>query len=535
MSSVTATPHVKVRRYRAISPGETVLLILGLLTGFLVAWLGGMAMGELFPDLSNIGWVLLYLIAAVALPSFVAPVLGMAFPSWRYKTVCGVILLFVLLGLGITDAVRMVPHGFNGVLGALIRFGVRISGALGGFRLWRVWRDAYERRPRKGSTAEVVPSPDMPRTPAALLVVSLLSVPVTYISIFLSMFVTIGLSALLFFILSDLERVPIVLIVAAALAPIGGAWAAIKALRVAVSPPVGSQPAIVLPVQRRPVLRRLVSAVCEQVGTRMPDQVILHANPTFYVTQGKVLTMDGVVKGRTLALGLPLVKALSGAELSAVMAHEFAHFSGRDTLYSAVAAPVLQGLQTSVRTLGGMRGGGGSLGVAIAALQLPSVHFLIACAMYFHSITMIISRRRELRADWVAAHAFGKEAFCGALRRTVEIASDYPESMKTLKWKGAGGLFAAYAELIGRQAVKLAEYSQKALEEQETEDSSHPSLRTREASLPPFKPTAKVPPGDLAGELAEDEERLSAAFAPLVESYQQQFASEVKDASQPAV
>jgi len=136
-----------------------------------------------------------------------------------------------------------------------------------------------------------------------------------------------------------------------------------------------------------------------------------------------------------VAVSPPLVKARSTAELSAVMAHEAAHFSGGDTLYSAMAAPVFHGLQTSVRELGAMRGGRGSLAVAISALQLPSLHLLIACAMYFHSITMIISRSGEPRADWVAAHAFGKEAFCGALRKTVEIASDYPESMKRLKWK----------------------------------------------------------------------------------------------------
>jgi Zn-dependent protease with chaperone function len=249
---------------------------------------------------------------------------------------------------------------------------------------------------------------------------------------------------------------------------------------------MSSQPATIVHLEERPALKALVSRVCEAVGARIPDNVILNADPTFYVTQGGVTTFDGPVKGRTLAIGLPLVKAMDTTELSAVLAHEFAHFTGRDTIYSSLAAPVFRGLQMSVGVLSTTRRVGSSTAVAISFLQIPSLHFLVACAMHFHSITMIISRRRELRADWLAAKSFGTGPFTSALRKTVEISSHFPESMKTLSWGSAQALFSVYAALLEKDRVKLDDFSDKALKETESVLSSHPSLRTRIESLPPF-------------------------------------------------
>ena len=62
-------------------------------------------------------------------------------------------------------------------------------------------------------------------------------------------------------------------------------------------------------------------------------------------------TLDGVVEGRTLAIGMPLLKELSLQELKAVLAHEFSHFSGNDTLYSVFVAPVYKSLGSAIEDL----------------------------------------------------------------------------------------------------------------------------------------------------------------------------------------
>jgi hypothetical protein len=165
----------------------------------------------------------------------------------------------------------------------------------------------------------------------------------------------------------------------------------------------------------------------------------------------------------------------------------------------------------------------------VSFLQLPSLHFLIACALHFSSITMIISRRRELRADWIAGKNYGKAAFASALRKSIEVSSHFPESMKSLSWTDARGLFSSYAAQVEADKEKLEAYARAALEEQESELNSHPTLKTREGSMPPFKASVKVRAGDLPAELAADEARLSEAFAPIIAGYQEQWRPEAAD------
>jgi Zn-dependent protease with chaperone function len=505
-----------------LTAAEIVLLVLGLAVGVFISSAGVRLMNRVLPQPTEIGTMLLYLLGAIALPCFVAPLVGMAVPSWRYKTVCGVLLLFVLTGFAVVDVARVIPRGFSPFLGGLIRFGARIIPALVAFRVWRALQDAHAAaRGKTGVVVHPLVSETVPGTPLFLVVLAAVSIPLVYASLVLSMFATIGLAALIYLVLSQAHRVPVVIIVATVLAPLAAAWASITAVRVALAPPRGLQPARVLPLAERPALKALVTQVCTAVGARMPDNVILNANPTFYVTQAKLTTFDGPLAGRTLGIGLPLVKTMAGEELAAVLAHEFAHFTGRDTLYSAAAAPVFGGLQASVQALGRTRTGG-SLGVLMWVLKLPSVHFLVDCALYFQSITMVLSRRRELRADWIAASHFGTGPFVSALRKSVGVARHFDEAMQRLSWEGAEGFFTAYAALLGAEGDKVESASEKAQGEVESELDSHPSLRTRVESLPSFAGTAVgVTTAQIAAELAEDEKALSAKFAPLIADYQE--------------
>ena len=125
---------------------EAVLLVLGLGVGFLTYRVGGQFMDSLVGDqLTDIGPVLLSLLAVLGIPvSSPAPFAGMAFPSWRYKTICGVIILFALVTHAYSDLdfFDSLHFGFSALLGWVIRFAVGLSFALVGIRLWRAWQDA---------------------------------------------------------------------------------------------------------------------------------------------------------------------------------------------------------------------------------------------------------------------------------------------------------------------------------------------------------------------------------------------------------
>lgn len=86
----------------------------------------------------------------------------------------------------------------------------------------------------------------------------------------------------------------------------------------------------------------------------------LYAEPTFFVTQTKATTLDEKLGGgRILASGAPFLYSLGTAELKSILAHEFAHFTGRGTSHSRAVLPVHRFIFTALLALQGV--GGGSL------------------------------------------------------------------------------------------------------------------------------------------------------------------------------
>jgi Zn-dependent protease with chaperone function len=370
----------------------------------------------------------------------------------------------------------------------------------------------------------------MPRTPLPLLLLSLISIPLTYAAVALSMFVTIGFAVLLFLIVEELPRVPAFVLVAMLVAPVLAVWAAARAIGRVLASSAGMQQAVIIPFKDRPDLRALVSDVCRRVGSRMPENVLLQAGPVFYVTQARMKTFDGIVTGRTLALGAPILHQLDAGELSAVLAHEFAHFSGRDVMYSTFTYRAYQGLEASLQTLmEAYNQRRSAAGWIMRTLQLPSIHLLLSSYEYFHSIDMILSRRRELRADWISARTYGKEPFSRALRKCAAIDAHFSESLKSIRWSDERAFFSAYDGLVRCAEASLDAFSRQKESEVETELSSHPSISTRVDTLPPFPagPAAEV--SRLPAELAGDEGRLSTLFTPLVAEYQQGLSESIAE------
>src|SRR5262249_17155193 len=91
--------------------------------------------------------------------------------------------------------------------------------------------------------------------------------------------------------------------------------------------------------------------ICARVGTRAPHRIIAAIDDAFFVTEHPVTVNGAVHEGRTLYVSLPLLKALNGTQADAVMAHEMAHFSGEDTLYSRKIGPLLARYHASLNAL----------------------------------------------------------------------------------------------------------------------------------------------------------------------------------------
>lgn len=144
-----------------------------------------------------------------------------------------------------------------------------------------------------------------------------------------------------------------------------------------------------------PRLGLLIREVAKKTAGRVPDNVVLGLEPTFFATNARVQTpyLKSPLKGQTLHLSLPLMNLLSTSELKAVIGHELGHFSGGDTQYSMRFAPAFAGLSGAMEQITLRQWT--ITGVLIAPTRLLLQNVLAV----FGAANARISREREIRAD----------------------------------------------------------------------------------------------------------------------------------------
>jgi Zn-dependent protease with chaperone function len=170
--------------------------------------------------------------------------------------------------------------------------------------------------------------------------------------------------------------------------------------------------------------------ICARVGTAPPDQIIAGIDDNFFVTEHPVTVGDTTYRGRTLFVSLSLLKQLQGGEVDAILAHEMAHFSGQDTLYSRKITPLL-----------------GRYGQYLHALQeggvtLPIYYFMLCFRALYQFSLGRLSRQREFRADRIALETTSAHDAAGALLRTVAY-SNYRNGVEQELFKQERALEAA--------------------------------------------------------------------------------------------
>jgi Zn-dependent protease with chaperone function len=148
-----------------------------------------------------------------------------------------------------------------------------------------------------------------------------------------------------------------------------------------------------------------LNAISAKVGTAPPDQIIAGIDDNFFVTEHPVTVEGTTLHGRTLYVSLALLKHLNGAEADAILAHEMAHFSGDDTLYSKKISPLLRRYGTYLEAL------------YKAGVTRPIFYFMNCFRAMFELSLSRLSRQREFRADRIAMEATSPGDFSGAMLR----------------------------------------------------------------------------------------------------------------------
>ncbi|MEV0066807.1 M48 family metalloprotease [Amycolatopsis sp. NPDC050768] len=166
----------------------------------------------------------------------------------------------------------------------------------------------------------------------------------------------------------------------------------------------GDAPGLPVTAEAQPELWALVRELAEAVGTAPPDEIRIMNRANAAVFE-RTRWFGLRVTGRTLFIGAPLFAGLRVAELRAVLGHEFAHYSNRDTRF---AGATYRGRVAILRVLSGLDG-------ASWFSRLLRPLFQVYGWVYF-AVSARVSRDQELAADVAAARVAGTAAATGALR-----------------------------------------------------------------------------------------------------------------------
>jgi Zn-dependent protease with chaperone function len=217
----------------------------------------------------------------------------------------------------------------------------------------------------------------------------------------------LGLTGGLLYLIFLGGHIPIKLVVFIAIVGCVSAWAVFKSL---FSKPASGSFGLPKTAEECPRIHHLLAEVAQRVDTDPVDEVFIAPGSAVGVHQeGRGPFGIFGVKRRVLTLGLSTVRFLTIGELKAILAHEYAHFSHKDTFYGRFIYQVHLSIE---QALHGMLSGGG-----IFTYANPFYWFLW---LYYKSYALLAagySRSREFLADRMAATLYGSDQFSRALTK----------------------------------------------------------------------------------------------------------------------
>ncbi len=332
--------------------------------------------------------------------------------------------------------------------------------------------------------------------PKSKLLLALSFVPGVPVVILFSMLLTVGIGGgligLLIYISSLFNRVPVGFILLLGIGIIIGIFALLYGLCRAFISGTSFEPAIQINLDEEPRLKKFIEEISDAVGTRMPKVVILHSLPEFYVSQGKRRVINGKARGRVLAIGAPLLSILTVDELGAILAHEFGHFYGNDTLYSTFVQPVYRSTSHALSIMQGVifsdnKSNEDNRAIVSLPLFLPTL-LLAFYLKSFDKLNTSISQLREFRSDFIAASIYGKNTMGNALKKVVSYSRTFDvylqKELEADDFSAQKNLFVGFASQINHMSAEAKEFERVALAAKNNPRSTHPALSERLQSMP---------------------------------------------------
>jgi Zn-dependent protease with chaperone function len=221
-----------------------------------------------------------------------------------------------------------------------------------------------------------------------------------------------------------LGRVPIQLVLTLAVGAVLTVYKMVQSLLLKIE---ATDPGRTLEEAEAPALWRLTRDVAEKVGTRPIDEIRVTPGTELAVYErGSVRQRTRDEGHRVLILGVGLLNDFRRGAFRAVLAHEYGHFSHRDTAGGDVALRVRQDM---MKFYIAMAQHGQAVWWNIAFHFLRVYHFL------FRRISHGATRLQEVLADRVAAQKYGAAQFEEGLRHVVRRSIEFElAASREVRW-----------------------------------------------------------------------------------------------------
>jgi Zn-dependent protease with chaperone function len=229
-----------------------------------------------------------------------------------------------------------------------------------------------------------------------------------------------------------------------------------------------------------PKLFAALNEVARRVDTEPVDEVWLAPGSDIAVHQeGRGPFGLLGAKRRVLTLGVATMHFLTVDELKAILAHEYAHFSHKDTFYNRFIAQVSLSIR---KARVGMAQTGGVL-----TLVNPFYWFFYLYSASFNLLSSGFSRSREFLADRMACSLYGADVFLSGLNKVVTQGSLFESTIhhnlveRLKRGKAFVNMYEAFRGFRDRQlsAVEREEMYAKFVEEKPSLFATHPTYQER--------------------------------------------------------
>jgi tetratricopeptide (TPR) repeat protein/Zn-dependent protease with chaperone function len=278
--------------------------------------------------------------------------------------------------------------------------------------------------------------------------------------------------------------------------------------------PKMEDPGRVLTENEAPELWNLVREVAKTLDTRSVDEIrITHGSELAVYERGGLRAKMRDKAERILIIGVATLNGFSQNAFRAVLAHEYGHFSNRDTAGGDIAFRVDSDIMNLANSMA-MSGTATFYNVAFQFLRL--YHFI------FRRITHGATRLQEILADRVAVFQYGAEAFREGLthviRRDIEF-NHVAEKEINDAFGSNRAMQNLYDLAISDENAKndVDQQFAETLNRATTEDDTHPSPQDRFKLIAQIKSKETLPLSGMVWDFFADRDALTNEMNTMLE------------------